>query len=80
MTKQNTQPNPSANRQQFWLAYDLWFAKVKAHAEELARRHQIRREKFRLIENGTITPADYCKPQMMSKDASGRWIAEIRYV
>lgn len=38
---------------------------------------QARRERTRLIRNGAIVPAVRMKPQLLVKDANGRWCPEL---
>lgn len=43
-----------------------------------AEKDMMRRERIRLVRNGTIVPEYDLKPQMMVKDAKGQWVPEIK--
>lgn len=42
-----------------------------------AERNMIRRERVNRIKKGIITPEYGMKPQMMVKDATGRWCPKL---
>lgn len=71
------QINPYADRNQYDAAKAQWLAAGKRNSFEAFRRDQCRRERIRLILNGTITPVYDIKPQMMNK-VDGVWMPEIR--
>lgn len=44
----------------------------------LAERDMIRRERFRRIQKGVISPYHKMKPQMMVKNQEGNWVPEVK--
>ncbi len=51
---------------------------MNEHIWRQAERHQARRERNRLIRNGTITPAWGMKPQLMVKSpVDGSWLPYV---
>lgn len=54
----------------------------KANQRELiwrkAESNMARRERMRLIRSGRIVPAYRMQPQLMVRDANGRWVPELR--
>ena len=55
-------------------------AAAHENAWRRAERDILRRERSRLIQNGTITPVHRALPQPMVKDKDGRWWPNANFV